>query len=66
VFLIARIFKLVTHIAIHTEVMEEIVSLENPMALDHPVVRCRNKWLQNSGANISMIVASQGVTNIMK
>src|SRR4029078_9987990 len=60
------IAKLLPHIAVHTEVLEKVVSLENSMVLDHPVILVRDERFQDRGANIRMIVSAKGVADIMQ
>lgn len=54
-----------TGVAIETDVMPEVVALEDPVMLNHPVVGCRNHRLQNRSGYIGMVHRSEVVTDVM-
>ena len=46
--------------------VEKVVALENPVMLDHPVVRLRDKGLQYHRRHVSMIEAAKRIANVMQ
>ncbi len=60
------IFELVPHIAIHAQMMEEVVPLKDRVMFDHPVIRLGNEGLQDRRGHISMVEATQGVSNVVQ
>ena len=58
--------ELLTHVAIHADMVEEIVALENVMVLDHPKVGSTDKRLENGGRDVGVVVRSQRIANIVQ
>ena len=55
-----------THVRIHADMMEKIVTLENVMVLDHPKVEFIDKRLEKSGRDVGVVVRSQRIANIVQ
>lgn len=49
--------ELLTHIAIHPDMVEEIVTLENIMVLDHPKVGFTDKRFEDGSRNVRVVVS---------
>ena len=60
------IAELLTHVAIHADMLEEIIALENVMVLDHPKIGFINKRLENGSRDVGVVVRSQCIANIVQ
>ncbi len=60
------ILELVAQVAIHAQVVEEVVALEHAVLFDHPEVFRAYERLEDGGGNVRVVVAAQGVTDIVQ
>jgi len=44
----------------------EVVALENPVLLDHPVILRRDEGLQNGGGHVRVVAAAQRVADVVQ
>src|ERR1700691_4546597 len=58
--------ELLAHVAIEPQKMEEIISLEDAVMLDHPVMLLRDKGLHDGRRNVRMIVRAQRVADVVQ
>jgi hypothetical protein len=58
--------KAVEHVAIHPEVMEEIIDLENAVIGAHPVKLLADEGAQDGGGDVGVVVAAQGVADVVE
>src|SRR4029450_6591613 len=54
------------HVAVHSEVVKEIIALEDAMMLDHPVELVVDEGLQDRRGDLGMIVGTKRVADIMQ
>ena len=52
-------------ILVETDVVPEVVTLENAVMLHHPAVGFRNKWFENARCNIRVIEGCKVVANVV-
>ena len=57
--------KLLAHVAVQPDMMEEIHALENPVMLDNPVQFFGNEGLDDCCGNIGMIESAKRIADIM-
>ena len=55
-----------SHVAVHAEIVEEIISLEDTVMLDHPMRLLVNKGLQDRRRNVGMVVAAKRVADVVQ
>ena len=58
--------KLLAHVAVEAEEMEEVISLENAVMLNDPVVLLRYERPENRCCDVRVIVRTQGVADVVK
>ncbi len=58
--------ELVPHVAIEPQEMEEVISLENGVMLDDPVVLLRHEGLDDGGRDLGVIAGTQRVADIVQ
>ena len=59
-------FKLVTHVAVESQVVEKVVALKNSVLFYHPQVVFTNERLKDRYSYIRVVVRTKSVTNVMK
>ena len=52
------ILELLAQVAIHAQVVEEVIALENAMLLDHPVILGTDERLEDGCGNVRVVVAA--------
>ncbi len=57
---------LLTHVAVQSEVMEEVVALKFGMVLNHPMVIRADVGFQNGGGYIGMVCGAQCIAYVME
>ena len=58
--------KLLAHVAVETDVMEEIIALEYTVMLDDPVHLLVDERLQDRRGDVRMIVAAERIANVVE
>ena len=46
--------------------MEEVVALEDPVHLDHPVIRLGHERLEDGGGDVGVVVGSERVADVVQ
>src|SRR6185437_348655 len=49
----------VAHVAVHADVVEEVIALENAVILDHPMIGIGNEGLQDSRGDVGMVEGAE-------
>ena len=57
--------ELIAQVPVEPEVMEEVVALEDPVLLDHPVVALAHERLEDRGADVGMVERRERVADVM-
>src|SRR5262249_47655744 len=60
------IAKALAEVAVHAEMVEEIVALEDAVLFDHPEVLGGDERLQDGGGDVGMIVSAQRVADVVQ
>ena len=60
------ILEVLAHVAIHAQVMEEIVALEDGVVFHHPVVGIANERFQQHGGHVGVVEGAQGVADVVQ
>src|SRR3979490_394327 len=58
--------KLLAHVWIHADMLEEEVALENSVLLNHPVVGLRYERLEDGGGDFRVIPGTQRIADVVK
>jgi hypothetical protein len=58
--------KLLPHITVHADVVEEIVALKNTVLFHHPMILFRNEGLEDGGSDVGMVERSERISNVVQ
>ena len=60
------IFVFFTYIAIFIQVVKIVVSLEQSVMLQNPIVLFTDVWTENGGSNLAVILGSKNISDVMQ
>src|SRR5580658_6686036 len=58
--------ELLPHVAVHADVVEEIVALKNAVLFHHPMIFFGNERLEDGGGDVRMVEGSERVSNVVQ
>ena len=58
--------KVIASLTVHTQVVPKVVTLEDSVVFDHPMVGVGHEGFENRRRYVGVVVRGQGVTNIVK
>ena len=58
--------KVLAHVPVHAQIMEEVIPLENGVMLHHPVIGFADKGFQQNRCHVGMVEGAKGIADVMQ